>query len=170
MIMLTQYTDDTAALRRAFAGFPSGIAAVAAVVDDRPAVLVASSFTVGVSEDPPLVLFAVRKASQTWQALLPAAVLGISVLGEQLARSVRQLAGSNTSARLAGVQTTAVDSGAVFLDHSTIWLECVVHDIHGAGDHDIVVLRVLALKSDFDRSPLIWHRSGFTTLVSSGTD
>ena len=168
--MLTEYTNDTAALRRAFAGFPSGVAAVAAVVGAEPTVLVASSFTVGVSENPPLVLFAVRKASATWQSLLAAPTLGISILGEQLALSVRQLAGSDSSARLSGIETTAVSSGAVFLDHATIWLECVVNDIHAAGDHDIVVLRVGALKSDDDKSPLIWHRSGFTTLVSSRTD
>ena len=167
--MLTQYTDDTAALRRAFAGFPSGVAAVSALIGIQPAVFVASSFTVGVSENPPLVLFAVRKASTTWQSLRTASAIGISVLGEQLAQSVRQLAGSDVSARLTGIQTTAVASGAVFLDHATTWLECSIDDVHTAGDHDIVVLRVRALRSDFDRNPLIWHRSGFTTLVSSDT-
>ncbi len=121
--MLVEYTNDTTALRRAFAGFPSGVAAVAALVDGTPTILVASSFTVGVSEDPPLVLFAVKKTSATWQSLAAVPVVGISILGEQLATSVRQLAGSDTSARLNGIQTSAAPSGAVFLDHATIWLE-----------------------------------------------
>lgn len=163
--MLTTYTDDTAALRRAFAGFPSGVAVVAALVDGEPAVLVASSFTVGVSEDPPLVLFAVRKASRTWLALRDAPALGVSVLGEQAADQVRQMAAADVAGRLRGVSTATAASGAVLLDSATTWLECEVYDVHAAGDHDIVVLRVRALRHDGDGRPLVWHRSDFARLA-----
>ena len=56
--MITPTSDDPSALRRAFSGFPCGVAALSAVVAGEPHVLVASSFTVGVSQAPPLVLFA----------------------------------------------------------------------------------------------------------------
>ena len=53
------------ALRQAFGRFPSGIAALCAEIDGAPQGIVASSFTVGVSMDPPLVMFAVQNASRT---------------------------------------------------------------------------------------------------------
>lgn len=165
---LTRYTDDTVALRRAFARFPSGLAAVSAEVAGVPHILVLSSFTVGVSENPPLVMFAIRKESETWQSLRDAPFVGVSILGAQLAQSVRQLAGSDVPTRLNGVRQTVAASGAIFLDHATTWLECSIQDVHAAGDHEIVVLRVAALRSDFESDPLIWHRSGFTTLASLG--
>lgn len=97
-------------------------------------------------------------------------VLGVSVLGEKLAGSVRQLAGPDIAARLEDVETTAASSGAVFLDDATIRLECVTENVHSAGDHDIVVLRVTALRTDLEKRPLIWHQSGFATLTSPQLD
>jgi flavin reductase (DIM6/NTAB) family NADH-FMN oxidoreductase RutF len=163
--MLDPYVSDTEALRRVFSGFPSGVAALAAVVDDVPTVLIASSFTVGVSQDPPLVLFAVQRSSTTWPELSKAGTIGVSILGERHQAKTRQLASRRKAGRFDGLETSVTDSGAVFLHEAPIWLETSIEHVYPAGDHDIVVLRVLGLKSDFAHQPLIWHRSGFTTLA-----
>ena len=83
---------DHAEVRSAFAAFPSGVAAIAAVVDGAPEVLVVSSFTVGVSLDPPLMLFAVQRSSETWPRLRRSLALGVSILGETHVESARTLA------------------------------------------------------------------------------
>ncbi|HEV7826370.1 MAG TPA: flavin reductase family protein [Mycobacteriales bacterium] len=163
--MPTCHPADAAALRQAFAGFPCGVAAIAAELDGAPTVLIVSAFTVGVSQDPPLVLFAVQHSSTTWPDLRTAPTLGVSILGETHAEKARQLAGKDRHRRMAGVVSTTAPSGAVFLDGAPVWLECSVEDVHRAGDHDVVVLRVHALRDDSEHHPLVWHRAGFTTLV-----
>lgn len=165
--MLSPYSSevpDVGALRQAFSGFPCGVAALAAVVAGEPTVLVASSFTVGVSQDPPLVMFAVQRTSTTWPVLAGAATIGVSILGEQHEGVTRQLASKDKSARFAGVDTMVSESGAVLLEGAPIWLECTVEHTYPAGDHDIVVLRVGGLMSDFAHTPLVWHRSAFARL------
>ncbi|MFT4263439.1 MAG: flavin reductase family protein [Nocardioides sp.] len=163
--MTPAHEADAATLRAVFAGFPSGVAAVGAVVEGTAHVLVVSSFTVGVSQDPPLVLFAVQRTSSTWPDLRRAPVLGVSVLGVGHELAARQLAGHDKAARLAGVDHQVTPSGAVLLEESPVWLECTVEHEYPAGDHDIVVLRVSSLASSPDHDPLVWHRSRFASLA-----
>jgi flavin reductase (DIM6/NTAB) family NADH-FMN oxidoreductase RutF len=150
---------ECADLRDAFSRFPTGLVVIAASVGDERVVLVASSFSVGVSLDPPMVSFAVQRTSTTWPVLAGAPRLGVSVLGEAHTGQVRQLAGTHRERRLDGVATTVTDTGAVRLIGAPLWLECAVEHIFPAGDHDIIVLGVRQASSEPATSPLVWHRS-----------
>ncbi|WP_144713689.1 flavin reductase family protein [Curtobacterium pusillum] len=163
--MLQPITADNGTLRQAFSGFPCGVAALAGIVDGAEEVLIVSSFTVGVSQDPPLVMFAVQHTSSTWPKLQTAPRIGVSILGDAYADRTRQLAGKDRNARLTGITTTRTDDGAVLLHDAPIWLDCSVWATYPAGDHDIVVLRVEELAVEFDYQPLVWHRSGFAALA-----
>ena len=171
-LALQPFTDDPSALRATFALFPSGVAAISADVQgpegSEPVVLVASSFQVGISLDPPLVLFAVQHTSTSWPRLREAAArgghLGVSVLGEAHDLTARQLA-SKAADRFAGVETTTTGSGAKFVHGAPVWLECSVHSQVPAGDHDVVLLQVHALGNAPDTEPLVWHSSAFRTLT-----
>jgi flavin reductase (DIM6/NTAB) family NADH-FMN oxidoreductase RutF len=150
--------DDPLEIREAIAEVPSVVAAIAAVADGVPVVMVATSFTVGVSYDPPLATIAVQHASTTWPDLAGARELGISVLGDEHGPDTAQLASRDRGRRLDGVAHRVSASGAVFLDGAHSWFTCSVEGVHRAGDHDIVVLRIHRLARDPARSALIWHR------------
>jgi len=164
---LVAFGDDPMALRQTFALFPSGVAAMSAVVDGEPVVLVASSFQVGISLDPPLVLFAVQHTSSSWPKLQRAAAagarIGVSVLGEAHDTAAKQLA-SKAADRFAGIETTTLESGAHFIHGAPVWLETSIHSEVPAGDHDVVLLQVHAMGNAPDTEPLVWHGSGFRAL------
>ena len=150
-------------LRRVFAAFPTGVAAVAAIIDGEPAGLAASSF-VSVSLDPPLVSVCVAHTSTTWPALRNAGRLGISVLGDHQEQASRQL-GSRAAARFAGLDWRATADGAVLLSEASAWFDCSLEQEIPAGDHDIVLLRVHDLGSS-EFMPLVFHGSRYRQLTS----
>jgi flavin reductase (DIM6/NTAB) family NADH-FMN oxidoreductase RutF len=152
-------------LRRVFSAFPTGVTAVAALVDGTPVGLAANSFT-SVSLDPPLVSVCADLKSATWPLLRASSRLGISVLAAHQEQACRQLsAKSATSAdRFAALDLRTTPDGAVFVEGASAWLDCSIQDVYPAGDHDIIVFRVHDLDDDQAAAPLVFHSSGFRTL------
>jgi flavin reductase (DIM6/NTAB) family NADH-FMN oxidoreductase RutF len=149
-------------LRRVFGAFPSGVTAIAAIVDGRPAGLAASSFA-SVSLDPPLVSVCVAHSSTTWPVLRQAERFGVSVLAHDQEYAGRRLSARGVD-RFATLDWRVTDDGAVLLGGAAAWLDCSVEQEVRAGDHDIVVLRVHALDADHHIGPLVFHASRFRRL------
>jgi flavin reductase (DIM6/NTAB) family NADH-FMN oxidoreductase RutF len=152
-------------LRRVFGAFPTGVTAVAALVDGDPVGIAASSFT-SVSLDPPLVSVCVAHTSTTWPVLRGSARLGVSILGAHQERACRQLAGRGGD-RFAGLDWRATPDGAVLVEAASAWLNCGVEQLIRAGDHDIVLLRVHELDADPGVPPLVFHAGGFRTIEAA---
>ncbi len=162
MSLNVDLSPDT--LRRACSGFPSGVAALCSTVNGKPEGIVASSFTVGVSLDPPLVMFAVKKTSRTWPVLRRAQRIGVSILASGHEDVCLQIA-SKSADRFTGLGLQATEAGALLLEDAALWLECSVEQEMPAGDHDVVLLRVHATSTQDDSpDPLVFHRSTFHRL------
>ncbi|MFC6287659.1 flavin reductase family protein [Nocardioides sp. GCM10027113] len=152
---------DPAQLRHAFGAFPSGVVAVAARVDGALTGMAASSFT-SVSLDPPLVSFSVANGSSTWPLLRRSERLGLSVLADHHGAACRRLAGP-AAQRFEGLDVADAAGGAVLLPDAVTTFECVVHEELPAGDHTIVLLRLVDWHEGAG-SPLVFHRSAFARL------
>ncbi|MDF2990517.1 MAG: oxidoreductase [Microbacterium sp.] len=148
--------DDPAALRRMFSQYPTGVAAICAHVDGEAHGMVVTSFTVGASFDPPLVLLAAQRSSRTWPLLARAERLGISVLAEANREVVSRLA-SRTADRFAGVAVARSAEGAVFVQNARLWLDCALREQLELGDHELAVLEVHGASSLATAEPLVYH-------------
>ncbi|UXA17764.1 flavin reductase family protein [Mycobacterium sp. SMC-4] len=166
MIAAVEGQFDQTLLRQALGCFPSGVTAFCGLIDNIAEGMAASSFT-SVSLAPPLVSVCVANTSTTWPKLARLERLGLSVLASDHGTVARSLA-AKTADRFAGVDWEATDSGAVFVHGSTLWLECAPFKRIEAGDHEIVVLQVMALAMYPDIAPMIFHRSGFHALSATG--
>lgn len=155
---------DAQRLRRVFGAFPSGVAAVSALVAGVPLGIAASSFT-SVSLDPPLVSLCIAHTSTTWPLLRNAPRLGVSILSAEQERAGRQLGGKDANGRFSELSWWSTDDGAVLLDGAVGWIEASINQQIRAGDHDIVVLYVHDLDADREVSPLVFHASQFRRLA-----
>lgn len=147
--------------------FATGVTVVTCVQDGFDHAMTANSFA-SVSLDPALVLVCVESDSRFHEAVLHAGAWNVSVLEEgQRGRSTwfatrgRPLVGQfdTTPTR------RSAETGALLLDGCLATLECVTVAVHHAGDHDILVGRVLGL--DLARPegrPLLYFASGYGTL------
>jgi len=151
-------------LRSAFGQFPSGVAALAAYGEDgAPQGMVASSFTVGVSLEPPLVSVAVQNTSTTWPLLRETHRIGVSILGEGQGTIARQMAAKNAD-RFADLPT-ATNHDAIFVQEAALWLETSLYGEFPAGDHVVALLEVHNLANFTDtHEPLVFHKSQFRNI------
>jgi flavin reductase (DIM6/NTAB) family NADH-FMN oxidoreductase RutF len=155
---------EPAALRRVLSAFPTGVTALAAVVDGEPIGIAANSFS-SVSLDPPLVSVCVATTSQTWPRLRTAPRIGVSVLSHRQEDASRRLASRGTD-RFAGLSWIRTADGAVLLEHASAWFDCSVEREIRAGDHDIVLLAVHDLGTDPHLPPLVFHGSRYRRLAA----
>jgi flavin reductase (DIM6/NTAB) family NADH-FMN oxidoreductase RutF len=155
---------DPATLRRVLAAFPTGVTALAAVVDGVPVGMAANSFT-SVSLDPPLVSVCIAVTSSTWPKLCRTPRIGVSVLGHEQEEACRTLASRGID-RFAGLSWNASEHGAILLDGASAWFDCSIAREIRAGDHEIVLLTVHGLGMDPHLPPLVFHGSRYRRLAT----
>jgi flavin reductase (DIM6/NTAB) family NADH-FMN oxidoreductase RutF len=138
---------DAAALRRAFAAFPTGVTVVT-TGGATPHAMTANSFT-SVSLDPPLVLVCVDLDAVMHRALLSAGEFGVSVLAagqEAVARRFADRRRPLGRAQFDGVGwVPGRRTAAPMIDGAIAHFECGLWRSYEGGDHTIFVGRLLSL-------------------------
>lgn len=146
-------------LRGVMACFATGVAVITAAEPGRPPVGMAVNSFVSVSLEPPLVLFCAAHTSSTWPAIRAAGHFCANVLAagqEELARAF-----ARKGDRFAGVAHTPGVTGAPVLRDVHAHVECKIVDTYEAGDHTVVLGRVVDLGADTEAAPLLFYRSSY---------
>lgn len=149
---------DAAELRRVLGMFASGVVIVTGDAAGSPAGFACQSFA-SVSLDPPLVLFCPARTSRSWPAIAPSGRFAVNVLAADQQEVSARFATSGVD-KFAGLVWRTSPWGPV-LDNVLAVVQCVVEDVHAAGDHEIVVGRVQQLITHREHGPLVFFRGGY---------
>lgn len=150
---------DPASFRAALGNYPTGVVVVTAETEDGPVGMVIGSFT-SVSLSPPLVAFLPARTSSTFARLRTASSFCVNVLSAEQEGLCRAL-GTEGSAALGSVRLRPAPSGAPIIDGVVAWIDCTPADIHEAGDHFIVLGRVVDIGIENEGVPLLFFQGGY---------
>ncbi|MGH3519326.1 MAG: 3-hydroxy-9,10-secoandrosta-1,3,5(10)-triene-9,17-dione monooxygenase reductase subunit [Haloechinothrix sp.] len=152
---------DATAFRTVLGHFGTGVAVVTGHGPDGPVGFACQSFA-ALSLDPPLVLFCPGKSSRAWPVIEAAGCFAVNVLGDGQ-RELSTVFGSRGVDKFASVDWTPAGSGAPLIDGALTWVDCAIEAVHDAGDHYIVVGRVLELGDTGSDRPLLFYRGRYAS-------
>jgi flavin reductase (DIM6/NTAB) family NADH-FMN oxidoreductase RutF len=148
-------------LRRTLGAFLTGVTVVTTRDGaGEPRGMTANSFT-SVSLDPPLVLICVAKAAGSFEAFSAASGYVVHILSADQIELAKQFA-SRIPNKFEGVAWRDGRGGAPLIDGVKAWLDCASERVIDAGDHVIILGRVLDHSSESQR-PLGFHQGRFAT-------
>ena len=151
---------DPQRFRHVLGHFPTGVVVATALQEGgTPAGMAVGSFT-SVSLDPPLVAFLPDKKSTSFPKIRQAGSFCINVLSgdqEQVCRAFAARGGD----KFGDVSWYSAGSGSPIIDGAVAWIDCEIQEVLEAGDHYIVLGRVLDLAVGKNASPLLFFRGGY---------
>ena len=133
---------DPRALRDAFGTFMTGVTVVTSH-DDRGAPIgyTANSFT-SVSLDPPLLLVSIAKSAYGCDVFTASEGFAVNILAREQRELSNRFAAAGTD-KFADLGWQAKKSGSPVIDNVVAWFDCTHHEQVDAGDHIILIGRVL---------------------------
>lgn len=156
---------DVELFRTVLSHFCSGVVIATSADDDQPVGLTAQSFA-SLSLEPPLVLFCVARTSSSWPRFRNSRRFCINVLGDQQRELALQFARSSTD-KFSGIGWRWNEHHSPDLDGCLAYINCELEAVHDAGDHQIVIGRVMNLYLGDPRSPLVYYQGIFHRLEAN---
>jgi 3-hydroxy-9,10-secoandrosta-1,3,5(10)-triene-9,17-dione monooxygenase reductase component len=159
-------TFDERRFRDALSRFATGVTVVTGIEDEQPVGFTCQSF-MSLSIDPPYVAVAPARTSTTWPRIARAGSFCVNMLAEDQQDLAQGFARSGGD-KFTGIEwAPAPMTGAPVITGCQAWVDCRVELVHDAGDHELILGRVLDLGVS-DAAPLIFYRSSFATLTDVG--
>ncbi len=153
---------DTDRFKHAMGMFATGVTIVSGMEDGQPVGFTCQSF-VSLSIEPPYVAVAPARTSTSWPRIARSGAFCVNVLSEDQEELCRGFAVSG-GAKFDGVDWhPAPGTGSPVIEGSLAWVDCRVELVHDAGDHELILGRVLDLGVG-EGSPLLFFRSRFATV------
>lgn len=147
--------------------YPQGVTVVTTWVGGRAYGMTVSSFT-SVSMNPPLVLMAIDRSSNSYKAFKEAKTYAIHILSSSQALLSEVFAGRvKKQDKFEDINYDEGPERVPILRDTFAYLVCRRYRIHEAGDHDLILCEVLdvAIKNS-DFKPLIYRNRSYTTVAS----
>lgn len=150
---------DPATYRTVLGHFATGVVLVTAMEGDEPVGMACNSFT-SVSLEPPIVLFCAAKSSSTWPRIQASGKWAANFLDED-GEEICRLFAQKGADRFAHIGTTPGRTGSPIIEDALAFVDCETIVEHDAGDHLIVVGKVIELGYRHEGKPLLFYRGGY---------
>ncbi|MFI6451720.1 flavin reductase family protein [Streptosporangium amethystogenes] len=150
---------DPAEMRQAMGMFASGVTVVTGIDGAEPVGFACQAFA-SVSLEPPLILFCADHNSRTWPRIRKSGRFSVNVLGEGQSDLCGRF-GSSRGRKYDGLDWELSRWGTPALRDVLLRVHAEVVDVHTAGDHDVVIGRVLEVERDAGRRPMVFFRGRF---------
>lgn len=155
---------DSREFRSVLGHFATGVTVVTGTADGVPVGLAANAFS-SVSLDPPLILVCMSATSETWPVIRKTGAFGVNVLGEHQ-EDVSRRFGRKDIDRFEALSWETAVTGSPVLPDALAWIDCVVDAEHSAGDHIVVIGRVVALARQPEGGrPLLFFQGAYGRLA-----
>jgi flavin reductase (DIM6/NTAB) family NADH-FMN oxidoreductase RutF len=154
---------DPERFKKVFRDHPAGVVVVTVDAGRGPAGFTATSLT-SLSLNPPLVSFAVGDTTSSWPHVRQAASAVVNFLAADQEQVARTFATSGVDRFAAPTRWHRLPQGDPVLDGVRSWLRVGVERIVPAGDHGVVIGRVLESWSDAAHGPLMFHAGRYHAL------
>ena len=158
---MTDAPFDLRDYRHALGAFLTGVTVVTTL--DRqgsPRGFTANSFT-SVSLDPPLVLVCIDKRGRSFEVFSEGDGYAVNILSESQ-QTVSNAFATSTDDRFARVEWHTGPAGHPVFEGAAAWLDCRRHDLVDAGDHVIMIGRVIGYHHTV-RPPLGYSRGTYVS-------
>ncbi|MGH8981407.1 MAG: flavin reductase family protein [Acidimicrobiales bacterium] len=140
--------------------FATGVTVVTALEEGLPVGFTCQAFA-SLSLEPPTVVLAPAKSSTSWPRMARAGHFCVNILAEDQ-EELSHVFSVSGGDKFDGVPWHSGASGAPVLEDVLAWCECRLEIVHDAGDHELVIGRVVDMGvSGRDRGPLLFYRGGY---------
>jgi flavin reductase (DIM6/NTAB) family NADH-FMN oxidoreductase RutF len=143
-------------LKSVMGHFATGVTIITAMEEEGPVGFTCQSF-VSLSLEPALIALAPAKSSTSWPKISKTGTFCVNILSDAQRDVCMNFAVSGGD-KFSGLTWSPASHGAPILEGSLGWVECELELIHDAGDHELVLGRVLSLGKS-EGSPLLYYRS-----------
>lgn len=148
-------------MRHALGHFATGVTVVTGFSPEGHPVGFACQSFASVSLEPPLVLFCADHRGRSWPRMRDAGRFTVNVLHHDQLELVQRF-GSTDGARFEDLHWLPSEVGGPSLPGALMRIHCAVEQVHVAGDHDVVIGRVLGLDDSGAGRPMLFYRGRFT--------
>ncbi|WP_342659843.1 Flavin-dependent monooxygenase, reductase subunit HsaB [Rhodococcus ruber] len=146
-------------MRRVMGQFATGVTVVTGLDDEGPVGFACQSFA-SVSLEPPLILFCADHRGRAWPRIRATGRFSVNVLREDQSDLCARF-GSSRGRKYEDLAWEVSRWGTPALPDVLMRVHAEVHDVHVAGDHDVIIGRVLELDTVCEERPMVFFRGRF---------
>jgi flavin reductase (DIM6/NTAB) family NADH-FMN oxidoreductase RutF len=155
-------------MRHALGHFATGVTIVTGYAAEGEPVGFACQSFASVSLHPPLVLFCADHRGRSWPRMRDGGRFTVNVLRDEQRDLIARF-GSRAGRRFDGLEWFESEHGGPSLPGAIMRVHGAVDRVHVAGDHDVVVGRVLELEDGEPGRPMLFYRGRFTVTERRGS-